>query len=298
MPIHDRAYLRMDDRGVRSRTPTFLAIARYGTRYVRKTRLFWFFVAGSWIPAFVWSVAIYSAEETGRIQMTAIDQVGALAPAEYRKFAADYAMIFLQIQAIAVTFVAALTGGGAIAEDSRRHAFELYFSRPITRMTYVAGKWFHVFSRLLVVLLYPMLFVFGVAFAFLPNCLNACWPVLLSASAAALFMSACYALVVLGVSSTVRTTRYSVVFWFILAFFTFASSLVLVRITGDAGFEAVSFRFGIEHVASWILGAALPAVPFVDPADRSLSLSASVLGLWLVLAAGFLVRRLRKAAAA
>jgi ABC-type transport system involved in multi-copper enzyme maturation permease subunit len=287
----------MDDRGVRSRAPTFLAIARYGARYLRRTRLFWIFVIGSWIPALIWTFIIYTAEETGALQLRALTALARLAAPEYRRFAADYAMIFLQIQAFAVTFLAALAGGGAIAEDARRHAFELYFSRPISGLTYLAGKWFYVFSRLLIVLLYPMSFVFVIAFAFLPNFFATCWPVALSAAGAAAFMSACYALVVLGVSSAVRTTRYAVVFWFILAFFTVVSSLILVRVTGETGFEAVSFRFTIEHVAASILGADLPAVPFVDPGDRSLLLSGTVLFGWLAFAAALLVRRLRMAGA-
>jgi ABC-type transport system involved in multi-copper enzyme maturation permease subunit len=298
MPIHDRAYLRMEDRGVRSRAPAFLAVARFGVRYVRKAKLFWFFVAASWIPALIWTVTIYTSEETGHLEGMdfGVERLAMLAGPEYRKLASDYAMIFLQIQAFAVTFVAALTGGGAIAEDTRRNAFEVYFSRPISWGTYLAGKWSVVFSRLLLVLLYPMLFVFVVAFAFLPGFAAECWPVAIQAAIAAAFMSACYALVVLGVSSTVRSTRYAVVFWFILAFFTVVLSLVLVRITGDTRFEAVSFRFSIEHVAAGILRAHLAAPPFVDPGDRSVGLSATALAGWLALSGVFLVRRLRAAA--
>jgi hypothetical protein len=285
----------MADRGTKSKVPAFLPIARYGSRYVRKTRLYWVFAIAAWIPTLVWVAAIYAAEESGNLEGVELDALRAMAPPVYRAYVAEHAMIFLQIQGIAVTFVAALTGGGSIAEDARRHAFELYFSRPMSGASYVAGKWAFVFYRLLWVLLFPLLAVFLVAFALLPGLFSACWPVLFPASAAALFMSACYALVVLGVSSTVKSARYAVVFWFILAFFTFVASLILVRITGEAGFESVSFRFAIEHVASWILDAPLQAVPLADPADRSYALSASVLVLWLALAGLFLLRRLRAA---
>jgi hypothetical protein len=108
-------------------------------------------------------------------------------------------------------------------------------------------------------------------------------------------MSACYAVVVLGVSASVRSTRYAVVFWFIIAFFTIFSSLILVQITNETAFETVSFRFTIEHVASWMIGGQLPGVLNADPADRSVPLSAAVLGLWLCGAGFLLVRRLRLA---
>lgn len=292
MPVFDRVYARLTDRGAPSRVPRFFAVGRYAAKIVRRTKLFWFFVAASWIPAFIWIVAIYGAEETGRLQLMAFEILKSLSDAEYRRFAADYAMLFLQFQAFGVTFVAALAGGGAIAEDARRHALELYGSRPITGATYVAGKWFSVFTRLLLVLLYPTLAVLCVACGFLPRFLETCWPIGLRAAGAAVFMSACYALVVLGVSASVRSARYAVVFWFILAFFTMVAGLILARVTGEAGFEAVSFRFTIEHVAAWMIGAELAALPFVDPADRSLLLSGAVLSFWLAAALWLLGRRL------
>jgi ABC-type transport system involved in multi-copper enzyme maturation permease subunit len=295
MPIHDRAYLRMPDRDASGRAPRFLAISRYGARYQRRTRLFWFCVVGCWIPALVWIAAIYSAEETGRLEAIPLERISAMAPNEYRRLTADYAIVLLQVQGFFATFMAALAGGGAIAEDSRRHAFELYFSRPISWRTYLAGKWAFVFSRLLLALLYPLLAVAIVACMFIPDMLTVCWPVIAAAAGSAVFMSACYALVVLGVSSTVRSTRYAIVFWFILAFFTVVISLVLVRISGDARFEAVSFRFAIEHVASWIVGAELEALPFVDVSERSVALSAVALSGWLALASLLLVKRLRRA---
>lgn len=295
MPIHDRTYARMPDRGVTSSRPRFLAIARYGSKYVRRTKMFWFFVVASWVPAFVWIVVIYGSEESGEFVLNELKMLSGFSAADYRKFVADYAMQFLQLQAYAVTLLAALTGGGAIAEDARRHALELYATRPITGLTYLAGKWFGVFSRLLLVLLYPILAVFAVAFGFLPRCLETCWPVALASAGAAIFMSACYAIVVLGVSASVRSSRYAVVLWFIVAFFTMVASLVLVRVTGEAGFEALSFRFAIEHVASFILGAELAALPFVDPEDRSLLLSSLALCIWFALALGLLARRLRHA---
>jgi ABC-type transport system involved in multi-copper enzyme maturation permease subunit len=298
----------MDDRGVARKGFAFVSIARYASKYVRKTKLFWAFVLGSWIPALVWAFVIYSAEEATRADVSLtnfpvnrlldFERLAALPVADYRAFAANYAMMFLQIQLFALTFVAALAGGGAIAEDTRRHAFELYFSRPITPVTYVAGKWFHVFTRLLLVLLYPMMFVFLIASIFLPNFFEACWPVGVLAAAAAMFMSACYAVVVLGVSASVRTTRYAVVFWFILAISTIVVSLMLVEVTKETRFEAVSFRFTIEHIASKILGAELPEMSTADPAERSAPLSAAVLGGWLLLALLLLVRRIRAGAKA
>jgi ABC-type transport system involved in multi-copper enzyme maturation permease subunit len=299
VPIHDRAYLRMEDRGARSSRPAFLAIASYATKYLRKTKLYWAFLAGSWVPALVVMIMIYTLAERGDIgPFFNLEVLKALPDADYRQLMAERALWFLQIQAYWLTFLAAVAGGPAIAEDTRRHAFELYFSRPITAWSYFAGKWFFVFTRLLQVLLYPTLCVALFAFAFLPNCFSACWTVALTAALAGIFMSACYALVVLAVSASVKSTRYAIVFWFLLAFVTIIAGLVLVQITRETRFEVVSFRFTMEHVASWMLGARLPALPNVEAEDRSLALSAGVLLAWLSGAALLLLRRFRKDARA
>jgi ABC-type transport system involved in multi-copper enzyme maturation permease subunit len=293
VPIHDRAYLRMDDRGARSSRPAFLAVAHYGIKYLRRTKLYWFFVLLGMAQAVMMTILIYTIAEGTNLGFLSLETLKRFSPEEYRRFFADRTIWFLQIQAYALTFLAALAGGPAIAEDTRRHAFELYFSRPISAASYLAGKWFFVFTRLLVVLLYPTLFVSIMAFSFLPGCFESCWPVAIRAAGAALFMAACYAIVVLAVSSSVRTTRYAVVFWFLLAFVTIIAGVVLVQITREARFEVASFRFTIEHVASWIVGTPLPALPNVDAEDRSLPLSAAVLGCWLGAAALLLLRRLR-----
>jgi ABC-type transport system involved in multi-copper enzyme maturation permease subunit len=293
VPIHDRAYLRMDDRGVRTSRPAFLAVAHYGIKYLRKTKLYWLFITFGMVQALVLTILIYTIAEGGNLGFLSLEMFERFTPEQYTRFFADRSMVFLQIQAYALTFVAALSGGPAIAEDTRRHAFELYFSRPISAWSYIFGKWFFVFTRLLVVLLYPTLFVSVIAFSFLPNCFESCWPVALRAAAAAIFMAACYAVVVLAVSASVRTTRYAVVFWFLLAFVTIIAGVLLVQITRETRFEVASFRFTIEHVAAWIIGAALPTLPNVDPEDRSLALSSAVLGCWLGLAGLLILRRMR-----
>lgn len=293
MPIHDRAYLRMDDRGVRTSRPAFLSVAHYGIKYLKKTKLYWVFVIAAMAQALVMTIMIYSIGEGQSVGLLSREMFERFTPEEYRRFFADRAIWFLQIQAYALTFVAALAGGPAIAEDTRRHAFELYFSRPISAASYLLGKWFAVFSRLTVVLLYPTLWVSIIAFSFLPGCFEACWPVGLRAAAACVFMAACYAVVVLAVSASVRTSRYAVVFWFLLAFVTIIAGVVLVQITRETRFEVVSFRFTIEHLAAWIIGTPLPALPNVEAEDRSLGLSAAVLGCWLGLAGLLILRRMR-----
>ena len=294
MPIHDRAYLRMDDRGERSRRPAFLSIAQYAAKYIRKSKLFWLFMLGAQVPALVVTIMIYVLAESKEFgQFFGVEDLTTLSPNDYRQLIKDRVLWFLQLQAYWLTFVAALAGGPAIAEDTRRHAFELYFSRPISAWSYVLGKWYFVFTRHLLVLLFPLLFVTAIAFGFLPDCFTLCWPVVFTAAGAAIFMSAAYAVVVLAVSSSVRSTRYAVIFWFLLAFVTLIAGVVLVQITRETRFEVASFRFTIEHVAAWILGARLPALPNVEPEERSLALSVGVLAAWLSGAGLLLLRRLR-----
>ena len=82
--------------------------------------------------------------------------------------------------------------------------------------------------------------------------------------------------------------------WFIVVFFSWAASLLLIRLTGDTELEIVSYRHNVESFVAAILDTDLPTARLVrrlvDTADRSLGASGVVLG-GCVLGALLLIRR-------
>jgi hypothetical protein len=161
VPVHERAYKRFDARPPQTRRPAALSIPFYCMRYARKLKFFWVFVVLGWAPAAVYSVIIYSAREGEEIDNMTLDDLANLPGPAYSLFVANAAMRFIQISVLATTFLTALTGGPALAEDLRRHALELYFSKPISAASYLLGKWIFVVHALCLGLLYPLLVVFA-----------------------------------------------------------------------------------------------------------------------------------------
>ena len=226
---------RMADRAVQGRVPPFLAIARYASKYVRKTKMFWFFLVASWIPAIVWTVVIYTAEEATHAELPVRAAGTSFSTSRSSRL-----------------FLRGIPAAGGGLRDAAPPDPGL---RPHVRRGFDRGRSDrrgHAAPRVRALLLEAdrtdgatspgsgstcsrgfssccstrLLFVFLVGFVFLPECFQSCWPVAIQATRSRpVHERGCYALVVLGVSASVRTTRYAVVFWFILAIFTIVAGV-------------------------------------------------------------------------
>lgn len=125
MPIHDQGYRRYGGR----REPngrTWWVIARAGLlERLRERRLLGLLLL-AWGPFLVRAVQLYVA--------SSYPQASFLAPtaATFREF--------LDQQSIFIFFVTIYVGAGLIANDRRANALQLYLSKPLTRVEYIAGK--------------------------------------------------------------------------------------------------------------------------------------------------------------
>lgn len=200
--------------------------------------------------------------------------------------------IFLYIQSTAFFALIAVAwyGAGMIAEDRRLGANLLYFSRPITRFDYLAGKFLSAAAFGVLALTIPCLVVCGIACFSSPewSFLTQEWTTILLVLAYSLLWVATVTVVVLAVSSMVNRKTMALVGVVGFVFLTGAVSKALARLFGDRRFSLLSLFDDFQRVGEAMFGR-------LD-GERQISVEASVyalLALWVVCLA-VLAHRVRK----
>jgi hypothetical protein len=271
VPVHERIYRRFEERPKRSKRPGALVVADYASKYARKSKLYWVVLIVGWFPVVILSFIAYSITRPSDMQAMAMQ-----AAADPRRFFDPILLQFAEAQLWFGIFLAATTAAPIIAEDLRRHALELYFSKPLSGFQYVVGKLLAVTQAQVRILVFPYVALCAVGFALFPGSFDACWD--------------------LAARGALAGTRYAVVLWFVVSLFTVLAAAVLANATQDARFNLISFRYNLEHV-----GASLGGLTWkgdeIDatgvPAGPPLSASIAVLGAWGAGAAWLLRRRVR-----
>ena len=125
MPIHYHGYARYA--GTR-RPPgqAWAVIAGAGLRNMLSARPFLFVLLFAWLQFFVRAVMFYLAANVPQADVIAPS------PATFRDF--------FDQQGFFVFVVAVYAGTGLIANDRRVNALQIYLSKPLTRIEYIAGK--------------------------------------------------------------------------------------------------------------------------------------------------------------
>jgi hypothetical protein len=161
---------------------------------------------------------------------------------------------FLQQQGVFVFFVTIYTGAGAIANDRRANALQIYLSKPLMRIEYIMGKLgMPVFYLLAITIVPAMLLLllqvlFSGSFEFLRNNLFLI-PALTLASVLRVFVSA---FTMLALSSLSKSSRYVAIMYAGAIFFTDALYGVLRIISGSTRVAWVSISANIEQVTDGI----------------------------------------------
>lgn len=125
MPIHDQGYRRFTGRRDELGR-AWLVIASAGIRSLLARRLFLGLLLGAYANFLIRCVQIYLS--------TNFAQVAFLAPT------AQTFREYLEQQEIFIFFITIFVGAGLIANDRRANALQIYLSKPLTRLEYVAGK--------------------------------------------------------------------------------------------------------------------------------------------------------------
>jgi len=272
MPIHDQGYRRYGGRR-RPHGTAWWVIARQQIRTVLSQKRYLALLLLAWIPFVARVVQIYLAAN--------FQQAAFLATS------AQLFRSFLDQQGLAV-FLLIVGASGAIADDRRANALQVYLSKPLTRIEYIAGKLFAPLAFVLSVTLLPalLLLIVHVAFAgsltFVTQNLYLLPAILLYSIALALLGT----FTMVALSSLSKSRRFTALTFTGLFFFTTAMYQVLQRITGSRLWALISPRDMLTVIGD---------AAFRIPGERALPLWAALLAVSAVIGASVLVleRRIR-----
>jgi ABC-2 type transport system permease protein len=235
MPIHDQSYRRYG--GERESVQSaWTVMALHGIRGLLRRRSFWVLLLLGWALFFVRGVQMYVA--------ATFPQASAIAPgpSTYRDF--------LEQQSFFVFLITIYVGSGLIAGDRQANALQLYLSKPLSRLDYVAGKMAILLPFLLLVTWVPALLLlllqamFAGSFAFVASHLY----LVPSITLVAWLQSIVSAFAMLALSSLSRNRRFVGVLYAGLVFFSDAVFGALRLITGGTLFAWTSVPASIEQL--------------------------------------------------
>jgi ABC-2 type transport system permease protein len=272
MPIHDQGYRRYAGRR-RPLGTAWWVIARQQIRTVLSQKRYLILLLLAWIPFVARVVQIYLAAN--------FQQAAFLATS------AQLFRSFLDQQGLFV-FLLIVGASGAVADDRRANALQVYLSKPLTRVEYIAGKLFAPLAFVLGVTLLPalLLLVVHVAFAgsltFVTQNLYLLPAILLYSITLALLGT----FTMVALSSLSKSRRFTALTFTGLFFFTTAMYQALQRITGSKLWALLSPRDMLTVVGD---------AAFRIPGERALPLWAALLGVTAIIGLSVLVleRRIR-----
>jgi ABC-2 type transport system permease protein len=238
-PIHDQGYRRYGGR----REPEgrrWWVIARAGLMArIRERRVIAVLLA-AWLPFLVRAVQIYASAN--------FQQVAFLAPTP------EMFREFLGQQEIFVFIVSIVIGAGLIADDRRANALQIYLSKPLTRVEYIAGKLVTLGAVLTFVTWLPamLLLILQMLFAgstkFLTEHLFLIPAITLFAAVQVLVS----AFAMLALSSLSKSRRFVAMMYAGILFFTAAMYQALRQITLSTAWAAISPRDTMSVIADGI----------------------------------------------
>jgi len=238
MPIHDQGYRHYG--GAKARGRAWFVIFWTGVRAMMGNRRWIVLMVASWIQFIVRAVQFYFAAN--------FSQAAIAAPSvqTFRDFF-DYQNIF-------VFLVTVTLGAVSIAEDRRANALQIYLSKPLTRLEYIAGKLSVLMAFLLFITWVPailLLFVeiaFAGSFKFLLDNLFLIPAITLYALVEVTMVSTC----MLALSSLSTNSRFVGILFTALIFFSDALYGVMRAVTGSTAVSWIAFSNNLAQVGDVI----------------------------------------------
>ncbi|TDJ74587.1 MAG: hypothetical protein E2O39_04740 [Planctomycetota bacterium] len=242
-----------------TRSFRFLTIAWSGIRLASKKKLPLLVMLGPpAMAAIIFSFIVYASYALQKGEVPGIDAGQAqmvLALAGKNTEVAEQIVSFLTFPLVRgfVLLTVAWFGAGMIAEDRRLGAHLLYFSRPITRLDYLLGKFLATAWFGCLALLVPAIAINTIAAFSSPDWsyVKDQWDVILKTVAFSAAWIAIITALVLAVSSLVERKTLALAAVFGLVFLTEAVSNVLFQLTHESRYRLLSLFRNTDRLADW-----------------------------------------------
>jgi ABC-2 type transport system permease protein len=239
MPIHDQSYRRYS--GTREQVgKAWLVIAASGIRTIIRKRLFIGLLIGAWIPFVVAAVMIYLNANFPQFTLLS------LTAQRFRDF--------LGTQDFFVFIITVWVGAGLIANDKRANALQIYLSKPLTRVEYIAGKFVILGAFLLLVTWVPAILLlvlqvaFSGSFAFLRENLYL-FPAVTVFAFIQVLLSA---FTMLALSSLSKSARYVAILYAGAYWFSHAVFGVILAVTGKTTMAWLSLPGNLNQLGDLV----------------------------------------------
>ena len=273
MPIHDQGYRRYTGRRV-PRGRGWWVIARAGVLERLRERRFLALLLLAWAPFMVRAVQVYASTNFGQLSFLAPD--------------ANTFRDFLDQQSLFLFFITIYAGSGLIASDRRVNALQVYLSKPLTRVEYVAGKFLVLAIFLLAASWLPAMALLGLQMIFSasPDFIRDNPWLVPSITLFCVMEVLVSSLAMLALSSLSKSRRFVAVMYAGVIFFAGAVYEVLRAMTGGTGWAWLSAEAVFD---------ALAAAIFRAPGNPELSLPVAVTATAVFIAASIFIldRRVR-----
>ncbi len=239
MPIHDQSYRHYTG----ARTPpgrSWTVIAAAGIKTMLAKRKFLGLLIVAWIPFVVRAVQMYLASNFPQMSM--------IAPS------AETFRQFLDQQGVFTFFITIFTGAGLIANDLRANALQIYLSKPLGRLEYIAGKFAVLAFFLLLVTWLPatMLLLIQVIFAGNLAFLRANLYLLPAILVTTCVETTVLSLVMLALSALSKSARFVGIMYAGALFFTAALYGVVFVVTRNTAFSWISLQASLQNIGDLI----------------------------------------------
>lgn len=243
--------------------PRSLSIARAGISTAARNKLALVILfAPPAIATVIFSFVVYA-----RFSLEAGSTPSALGgPSPASAIAAGFARTLIQVRDQIVLFhitmsyftllVIAWFGAGLIAEDRRAGAHLLYFSRPLTRSGYLAGKFLTLLLFALAAVLGPSLVICAVATFASPewSFLKEEGRVVPASIGFACLWAGVWSSVMLAISSLSSSRTFALVSSFAFFAVTGAVAALLVGLERDPSYLMLSLQGHFHRIAGWMFG--------------------------------------------
>lgn len=281
MGIHEQNYVRYEGRLQEKRAA--LSIAR------ASLRTYWSLTRTKLVLLLLWLMPLGAIVGVLLEYVFRNSSMGSMTGAVESAPGANPIAIFVQLSLVSLALLLMASGCGVISDDLRYKTFQLYFSKPLSKVDYGVGKFLGLFALGSLITLVPALLVGGLRLAF---ALRSEFAGVIAQQIGVGFGiltlgTAIFCAIVMGLSAMTAHTRYVVLSWLgLLMVPSLIGTIINLATEGNKAADLVSLTGNVWLVSEILL--LKEEVPFPLIAPLGILLLAGALGV------GALARRISR----